>query len=182
MSLHVCGVKRALVTLKASGSLHNIPNEDWEIRFSILSSASKKNPKKTTFKCIFATPVCKNYRKATEISEIRRVTVKGGPREGETRSFSCQTQMVLSHGPRCCRQSCCSCHSGPQPEIQRPDHQLLPELDCGETQSAPIRRLPKQACEQPYVKLPFVLYHQVYGFNVLLNRTYFAPSCIGFVM
>lgn len=55
--------------------------------------------------------------------------------------------MVLGHGSRCCGQSCYPRHQGTQPEVQRPDHQLLPELDCGEAQSTPVRCLPKQTGE-----------------------------------
>ena len=55
--------------------------------------------------------------------------------------------MVLSHGSRCCRQSCYPGHQSTQPEVCWPDHQLLPELDCGETQGTPVRCLPEQTGE-----------------------------------
>lgn len=57
--------------------------------------------------------------------------------------------MVLSHGSRCRGQSRDPRHQGAQPEVRRPDHQLLPELDGGEAQSSLVGRLPEQTGESP---------------------------------
>lgn len=75
----------------------------------------------------------------------------GGGTGAEIASVFPRRQMVLSHGSRCRGQSCYPRHQGTQPEVRWPDHQLFPELDSGEAQSSPVRRLPEQTGESPHI-------------------------------